>query len=163
MSEEKEYPKNLMEVKVWFAEVMDTEANRIDDQNGNMYEVSWKAEDLYKAIKALQMETLHKEWYRGQGPSYWCGILSAYPWESCPGDDEEYIWMDLIKYHLAMRNGNLVFRYCKESPIDVWLHKHTSDGDTPINVETVFKHAMETAIKLTNGLFTFTEREASNG
>lgn len=140
-----DYPASLSKVKVPFLEKLWNKQDELNELNHPTYDVSCSPERLLECMQHLDEGTLSDEWYRGM-TSIWFGILSAYPWDTCPSYEEE-IWKLILEKHTEIKKGNLVFKYNPESKIDKWLRKHTSDGDTPINVETIIKHGLDIAIK----------------
>lgn len=137
-----DYPEALRDVCVDFYALLDSRLQDVEERYSMGYQVVYDIEALQEQILTQDVYRLSDRWFgRFTGGTYF-GIMSAHPWyESCPIQGEESIWEALLKYHGKFKGGKLVFRYNPKSPIDKWLRRHTSDGDTPINVETLFHFA----------------------
>ena len=141
-----DHPESLRDVRVDFYAILDP---IIQEKEGTYdCQVIYDPESLVEQILDQDVYRLSDRWFGRFTGGIYFGIMSAYPWyESCPIQDEESMWAALLKYHGAFKKGDLVFKYNPKSPIDKWLRKHTSDGDTPINVETLFRFAVKSFLE----------------
>lgn len=144
------YPKNLMNIAVNVDEVFQPIAQDLQEQSQYQFVYYWSYVKIEEMIKKLSQGKLHTEWYKKQGPCYYAGIFTAWLWENCPGLknnelDEEDIWELLLKKHTQIhaKSGTLRFVYNKDSSIDKWLRRHTSEPEVTSGVETVFKLALK--------------------
>ena len=140
-------PEALRDVIVPFGEMLYKKVHDVMDIYLE-YDVIYDIETIQEQILAQDAYRLSDRWFSRFTGGIYFGIMSSYPWyDSCPIQGEEAIWAALLKYHGTFKDGNLVFKYNPESPIDKWLRRHTSDGDVPINVETLFHFAVRSFLE----------------
>jgi hypothetical protein len=152
----KEYPASLKEVKVDCGAILypilhEYEEGAFDAEQPYGVRIDWESlDDMLDELTGYDIEDYWFSKFAG-GSCYW-GIMSAYPWEQiCDfgGPSEAALWGTLLRYHLDFnRNSHVIkFKHNDGSPIGKWLRRHTSDGDVPINVETLFAAAVNTVIR----------------
>jgi hypothetical protein len=148
-------PKNLMKVRVEWQEKLAECVDRINGGYNAMYHVDLNdgvISKLEEAIKNADGNTLNREWYKGQGPSYWCGIFVAYPWEDWIDKEpfygeESYLWVYFLKNHVEFKDGFMCFKYNEKSILNKWLHRMTGEPEVTSGVRRLFLHAIKVVLK----------------
>jgi len=141
---EPEYPQSLKESFVEFSDLVNHDQEKLDANSNYEYDFGFNMDTFVDRLAQVDAVLLEEFWMKKFGPCYWSGIMSAYPW-----DQLEYgelsIWKLLLKYHTVVDQKNWVvcFKHNDESPIGKWLRQHTSDGDVPYNVRTLFRTAVK--------------------
>lgn len=139
-----DYPASLGKIRINIWELIDPV---LDDMQENCIDcrVSFRIDELQELIEGIDEYQMSDYWFRGM-TNYYCGILSAWPWELiATSNNEERIWKYILEYHASVneKTGVLRFRFNNKSPINRWLHHYTSSGDVPINVQTILRFAIK--------------------